>query len=95
MFPELGALAYDVFGRPRGRWSNSPIHLATTPVMTGAIGILITRNLPYGFLSVLLNVGLMSVLETSALGTVVTPAAAFKKPMCQSGVVDSPSASKA
>ncbi len=25
MFPELGALAYDVFGRPRGRWSNSPL----------------------------------------------------------------------
>jgi hypothetical protein len=57
MFPELGALAYDVFGRPRGRWSNAPIHLATTPVITGAIGIAITRLLPYGFLSVLLNVG--------------------------------------
>jgi HPP family len=57
MFPELGALAYDVFGRPRGHWSNAPIHLATTPVITGVIGILITRILPYGFFSVLLDVG--------------------------------------
>jgi len=73
MFPELGALAYDVFGRPRGRWSNSPIHLVTTPVITGAIGILITRNLPYGLLSVMLNVGgAMAVIL--ALGSPVAPA---------------------
>ncbi len=73
MFPELGALAYDVFGRPRGRWSNSPIHLATTPVITGAIGILITRSLPYGFLSVLLNVGgALAVILVS--GSPIAPA---------------------
>ncbi|HEV3110458.1 MAG TPA: HPP family protein [Candidatus Binataceae bacterium] len=73
MFPELGALAYDVFGRPRGRWSNSPIHLATTPVITGAIGILITRNLPYGFLSVLLNVG-SAMAIILALDSPIAPA---------------------
>ena len=73
MFPELGALAYDVFGRPRGRWSNSPIHLATTPVMTGAIGILITRYLPYGFMSVLLNVG-SAIAVILALGSPIAPA---------------------
>lgn len=73
MFPELGALAYDVFGRPRGRWSNAPIHLATTPVVTGAVGILITRSLPYGFLSVLLNVG-GALVVIIALGSPIAPA---------------------
>jgi hypothetical protein len=73
MFPELGALAYDVFGRPRGHWARAPVHLATTPIITGAIGILITRNLHYGFISVLLNVGgaLAAVL---GLGSPIAPA---------------------
>src|ERR1019366_8227067 len=56
LFPELGALSHDVFTRPRGTWANAPISLAITPVITGAIGIAITRAMPYGFLSVLLNV---------------------------------------
>lgn len=56
MFPELGALSFDVFGRPRGRWSNSPVLLATTPALTAIVGILVTRNLPYGFLSVMITV---------------------------------------
>jgi hypothetical protein len=73
MFPELGALAYDVFSRPRGRWSNAPLHLATTPVLTGAIGILITRNLPYGFPSVLLNVG-AAMAVILGLGSPIAPA---------------------
>src|SRR6266481_1254156 len=41
MFPELGALAYDVFSRPSGNWCNEPAHLATTPALTGVIGIAI------------------------------------------------------
>ncbi len=73
MFPELGALAYDVFGRPRGRWSNAPIHLATTAVITAVIGILITRALPYGFISVLLNVG-GALAVILALGSPIAPA---------------------
>jgi hypothetical protein len=56
LFPELGALSHDVFTRPRGAWANSPVMLAITPVLTGAIGIAITRTMPYGFASVLLNV---------------------------------------
>jgi hypothetical protein len=73
MFPELGALAYDVFGRPRGHWARAPVHLATTPIITGAIGILITRNLPYGFISVLLNVGgALAILL--GLGSPIAPA---------------------
>jgi hypothetical protein len=73
MFPELGALAYDVFGRPRGHWARAPGHLAATPIITGAIGILITRGLPYGFISVLLNVGgALAVLL--GLGSPIAPA---------------------
>jgi HPP family len=73
MFPELGALAYDVFGRPRGRWSSAPVHLATTPVITGVIGSLITGYLPYGFLSVLVNVG-GALAVILALGSPIAPA---------------------
>ena len=55
LFPELGALSHDVFTRPRGTWANSPLMVAITPVITGALGIVITNLLPYGFGSVLLN----------------------------------------
>src|SRR5215469_7970084 len=53
MFPELGALSHDVFTRPRGTWASAPLLLALTPVLTGAIGIFVTRALPYGYVSVL------------------------------------------
>jgi hypothetical protein len=56
LFPELAALAHDVFTRPRGTWASAPLLLAITPVLTGAIGIFFTRELPYGYLSVLLTV---------------------------------------
>lgn len=73
MFPELGALSYDVFERPRGRWSTSPIHLATSPVLTAVAGIVVTRNLPYGFVSVLITVGAALAIIT-ALRSPVAPA---------------------
>jgi hypothetical protein len=57
LFPELGALSHDVFTRPRGTWASSPVMLAITPFLTAVIGILFTRVLPYGYLSVLLTVG--------------------------------------
>jgi hypothetical protein len=57
LFPELGALSHDVFTRPRGTWAGSPMLLAITPLLTAVIGIIFTRELPYGFLSVLLTVG--------------------------------------
>jgi len=56
LFPELGALSHDVFTRPRGTWASAPALLAITPVLTGAIGIVFTCILPYGFPSVLLTV---------------------------------------
>src|SRR5260370_39759812 len=57
LFPELGALSHDVFTRPRGTWASAPLLLAITPVLTGAIGILVTRTLPYRYLSALLALG--------------------------------------
>src|SRR5258708_10911619 len=73
LFPELGALSHDVFTRPRGTWASAPILLAITPVLTGVIGILFTRALPYGYLSVLLTVG-GAVAVILALGSPIPPA---------------------
>jgi len=56
MFPEMGALSYDVLGRPRGRWARAPIYLALTPALMGLVGVLITRQLPFGTASVMLTV---------------------------------------
>jgi hypothetical protein len=73
MFPELGALAWDVAIRPRGKWSTSPIFLALTPVATGAIGIAITRTMPYGLASVMLDVG-AALIVIVATGSPISPA---------------------
>ncbi len=73
LFPELGALSHDVFTRPRGTWASAPLLLAITPVLTAVIGILITRALPYGYLSVLLTVG-GAVALIFALKSPVAPA---------------------
>src|SRR6266481_10100732 len=73
LFPELGALSHDVMTRPRGTWASAPLLLAITPVLTGAIGILVTRTLPYGYLSVLLAVG-GAVALIFALKSPVAPA---------------------
>lgn len=68
LFPELGALAYEVLGRPHGRWGSAPQHLATSPALAGVIGIVVTRHLPYGPSSVLLTViciiALISILRS-------------------------------
>lgn len=73
LFPELGALSHDVFTRPQGTWARSPVLLAITPVLTAVVGILITRALPYGILSVLLVVG-GSVAIVLGLRSPVAPA---------------------
>ncbi len=73
LFPELGALAHDVFGRPQGRWARSPVLLTLTPVLTAAVGTLITRHLSYGLASVLLSVG-CALLVIRLLKSPVAPA---------------------
>ncbi len=47
--------------------------LAITPVLTGAIGIAITRTMPYGFASVLLNV-VTAIAVVLGLRSPVAPA---------------------
>jgi hypothetical protein len=73
LFPELGALSHDVMTRPLGRWANAPLLLAITPVLTAMVGILVTRSLPYGYLSVLLTVG-GAIAVILALRSPVAPA---------------------
>jgi hypothetical protein len=73
LFPELGALSHDVMTRPRGTWANAPLLLAITPVLTGVVGIVFTRSLPYGYLSVLLTVG-GAIAVVLALRSPVAPA---------------------
>ena len=73
MFPELGALSHDVFTRPRGTWARSPLMLAITPFLTAVIGIVFTRALPYGFVSVLLTVG-SSIALIMLLRSPIAPA---------------------
>jgi hypothetical protein len=73
LFPELGALSHDVMTRPRGSWANAPLLLAITPALTGVIGIVFTRSLPYGYLSVLLTVG-GAIAVVLALRSPIAPA---------------------
>lgn len=73
MFPELGALSHDVLTRPRGRWARAPLLLAVTPVVTAIIGIIFTRTLPYGFISVMLTVG-GALAVIAALRSPIAPA---------------------
>src|SRR6185437_17071446 len=56
LFPELGALSYDALTRPRGQWASAPLLLAITPALAGVIGTVVTRSLPYGFISVAITV---------------------------------------
>ncbi|MDB5835233.1 MAG: putative rane protein [Caballeronia sp.] len=62
LFPELGALAYDVFTRPSGVWARSPAMLAFTPTAASIVGIAITREFPFGIVSVVLCIGSAMVL---------------------------------
>jgi hypothetical protein len=73
MFPELGALSWDVMEHPRGRWASSPLMLALTPALTGILGTMVTRTLPYGFVSVLITVA-GGVALIQALRSPVAPA---------------------
>jgi hypothetical protein len=73
MFPELGALSHDVYTRPQGTWARNPLMIAITPVLTGIVGSVFTHLLPYGFLSVLLTVG-VSIAIIEVLKSPVAPA---------------------
>src|SRR5271155_35581 len=57
LFPELGALSHDIFSRPRGSWASAPLLLVITPVLTALLGTLVTRALPYDYVSVMMAAG--------------------------------------
>jgi hypothetical protein len=57
LFPELGALSHDILTRPRGSWAGAPLLLVITPVLTAVLGTLVTRALPYDYVSVMLAAG--------------------------------------
>jgi hypothetical protein len=73
LFPELGALGHDILSRPRGAWARAPLMLVLTPVTTAVVGTLITRHLPYGLTSVLLDVG-FSAMAITVLRSPIAPA---------------------
>ena len=75
LFPELAALSFDIFRRPNGAWARAPLLLVVTPFLTGLVGTVVTRNLPYGVASVLLVV-LIAVLIVRALRSPIVPAVA-------------------
>ena len=73
LFPEIGALSHDILKRPYGIWAMAPLRLIATPFLTGCIGTLTTRSMPYGFASVLLTVG-SAMLVIRALRSPIAPA---------------------
>jgi len=72
-FPELAALAFDGYVRPRGTWASVPRFLAFTPVATAVVGVASTNWLPFGFPSILLTTTLC-VFVVQALRSPVAPA---------------------
>ncbi len=73
LFPELGALSIDVLTRPWGKWAKSPWKLVATPTATAVIGIAVSRQFPYGLVSILLIVAL-SVAVILVMRSTVAPA---------------------
>lgn len=72
-FPELAALSYDVFQRPKGTWAMAPVLLALTPVATAIVGVLVASLLPFGFTSVLLAIA-ASILIVHLMRSPIAPA---------------------
>ncbi|MGZ0657490.1 HPP family protein [Coraliomargarita sp. W4R53] len=72
-FPELAALSYDVFQRPKGTWAMAPWLLALTPVATAIVGVLVATFLPFGFTSVLLAIA-ASILIVHLMRSPIAPA---------------------
>lgn len=73
LFPELGALSYGVFHRPKGAWATWPWLLVVTPFLAGVVGTVVTRSLPYGVLSVVIVV-FCALLIIRLLRSPVAPA---------------------
>ncbi len=73
LFPELGALVYDVLIRPWGKWASQPTKLVVTPAITAFLGTVVTRHFSFNGLTVLLIVAL-STLVIALLHSSIAPA---------------------
>lgn len=73
LFPELGALSHDILTRPHGTWARAPVMVVVTPFLTGLVGTLVTRQLGYGLVAVLLSVG-AAVAIIGVLRSPIAPA---------------------
>ncbi|NNM51687.1 MAG: HPP family protein [Pseudomonadales bacterium] len=73
LFPELGALTYDVLTRPQGSWARSPRMLIITPTLNALLGILLTSFIHYSLFSVLLMIGI-GLVVIHALKSPIVPA---------------------
>lgn len=73
LFPELAALAYDIFTRPNGTWARSPAMLVVTPLLTAIIGVMIEQLLGYNVVSVLLAIS-SALLIIKLLHSPIAPA---------------------
>jgi len=62
LFPELGALAYDVLRNPHGRWAQSGTHLVTMPTVAAFIGILALRVVGPGLPALLVATAAVALL---------------------------------
>ena len=56
LFPELAALSSNVLRDPAGPWASRPWQLIALPVLTGCLGVLITRHIADPSVAVLLAV---------------------------------------
>ena len=56
LFPELAALSSNVLRDPSGPWASRPWQLIALPVLTGCLGVLITRHIADPGVAVLLAV---------------------------------------
>ncbi len=73
MFPELGALAHDVFTRPQGAWARATLHLALLPALAALIGLGLARWLPPGLPALTLSLA-SSLLLLGLLRSPLAPA---------------------
>lgn len=73
LFPELAALAYDVFTHPAGVWARSPVMLAITPAAAATVGTLVAQTMPYGMWSAAICIA-GSMLLIRLLRSPVAPA---------------------
>ena len=73
LFPELGALSYDVLTRPGGKWASQPWRLIATPTLTAVVGTLLAGHTSYGCLPILVDV-VLSIFVIAILRSAIAPA---------------------